>query len=123
MPAPAAQASRSCLRITAAIMSGKQVRRAGEGGHAECGEPRRQPPVVGRGALVGEGEQRHHLHAGGHEAPGLGQLPGLVEIGAQHQHRVLGSGDARGAVADRPVDVGAAAELDREQHLDRIVHR
>ena len=63
---------------------GEVIRRAGEGGHAECGEPRGQPAVLGRRALVGEGEQRHHLHAGSNEALRLGEQacldPALVEV-------------------------------------------
>lgn len=47
--------------------------------------------------------------------------PALVEIGNEDQHRVLRPGDARGAVPHGAVDVGAAAELHREQHLDGIV--
>ena len=35
----------------------------------------------------------------------------------------VGSADPARAVADRAVDVGAAAELDREQHVDRVVDR
>ena len=45
----------------------------------------------------------------------------FVQIGDQHQNRVARLADQALAITDRAVDVGAAAELHAEQHLDGIV--
>jgi tryptophan 2,3-dioxygenase len=103
---------------------GKGVRRAGEGRHPERGQRGGVLPIVGRGTLVGERQQHDHLDPGGghlrHPAQHLLPHPALVEVADQDEDAVPGTRDQLLAVADRPVDVGAPAQLRAEQHLHRV---
>jgi hypothetical protein len=80
--------------------------------------------VVGRGSLVGESEQHHARDATTHQAFHAGYegvtYAALEQVGEQHQHGVGGPGDQLLAIGDGVVDVGAAAKLDAEEHVDRI---
>ena len=48
-------------------------------------------------------------------------VPALVQVGHEHYHGLRGVADERLAVAERLVDVGAAAELDAEEQVDRVM--
>ncbi len=82
-------------------------------------------PVVGRGALVGEGEQGHELHPGRlHRGGPLHHLvadPSLAEIADEDHDGVRRTGDPRLAVGECTVDVRTAAELRAEEDVDRVV--
>ena len=88
---------------------------------ATCGGER---VVVAGRAVVGEREQDDQPHAGAQQARGAAQhrvrVAALVEVGDQDQDGLRRVVDERLAVAERLVDVGPAAELDAEQHVDRV---
>ncbi len=81
--------------------------------------------VVHRRAVVAEGEQAHHGDVGPHQLGDASTqqfgVAALEQVADQHEHRVAGPGHQPPAVAERLGDVGAAAELHAEQHVDRIV--
>src|SRR5690349_8162192 len=89
---------------------GEEVRGAGEGGHAEGGEGGGVVVVVGRGALVGQGQQGVDGHAGGDQRRRQPQqlvgVAALEQVGDEHQHRVAGPGHPGGAVRQGAGDVG-----------------
>jgi 2-polyprenyl-6-methoxyphenol hydroxylase-like FAD-dependent oxidoreductase len=103
---------------------GEGVRRARERGDADCGQRGGVGGVERRRALIRQRQQDNDLHArrvqGGHPGQHLLLDAALVQVGDQHEDRVSGPGDQPLAVADRLVNVGAAAELDSEQHVNRV---
>ena len=80
--------------------------------------------VVAGGAVVGQREQDDHLRArGGHvrdPAQHLIPVATLEQVADQDEDRAGGAGDQLLAVGHGLVDVGAAAELGAEQHVDRV---
>ena len=104
---------------------GEQVGRAREGRHADLGERRGVVGVEGRRAGVAQREQGDHGRAraddGARPAEHLLGDAAFVQVADEDQHRVVGLADQALAVGQRPVDVGAAAELDAEEHVDRVV--
>ncbi len=125
MSCSCAHAPTSRPSSAAASISRELVRRAGEDGRAERGERGGVRAVVERGAVVGEREQDDHAHAGADERRGPAQhrlgIAALVEVGDEDENGLGGVADERLAVGERLVDVRAAAELDAEQQLDRVV--
>ncbi len=103
---------------------GELVRGTGEGGHAQRGQRGGLVVVVRRRAGVGQGEQHDHPHSVAEQlrdpAFQLALDASLEQVGDQHQDGVGWSGDDALAVRQGPVDVGAAAELAAEQHVDRV---
>ena len=83
--------------------------------------------VVHRCTVVAEREQAQHGDVGPHELgdarPQQLGVAALEQVADQHEHRVARSGHEPPAVAERLGDVGAAAELHAEQHVDRIVQQ
>ena len=81
--------------------------------------------VVHRGTVVAEREQAQHGDVGPHQLgdarPQQIGVAALEQVADQHEHRVARPGHEPPAVAERLGDVGAAAELHAEQHVDRIV--
>ena len=49
-----------------------------------------------------------------------GRVAALEQVADQHEHGVAGPGDEPPAVAEGAADVGAAAELHAEQHVDGV---
>ena len=125
MSLAAAHAVMSRFSIAAAIRSGKR-----SGVQAKAGTPTAASAaacscVEARPPRVAEREQRDDRGAGGDDRRGPAQhLLGdaaLVEVADEHEDRVAGLLDEPLAVGERPVDVGAAAELDAEEHVDGVV--
>ncbi len=52
----------------------------------------------------------------------LDAIAAFIQIGDEHQHRIARPRDQRLTIRQRPVDIGAATELDAHQHIDRIGH-
>src|SRR5206468_12953251 len=104
---------------------GEQVGSAGEGGDAEGGQGGGVVVVVGRGAGIAEGQEGDNLDAGGDEVGGplqhLGPVTAFDKVADEHEHGLGRPGHGRLAVGQGLVDVGAAAELGAEQHVDRVV--
>jgi 2-polyprenyl-6-methoxyphenol hydroxylase-like FAD-dependent oxidoreductase len=103
---------------------GEGVRRAGERGDAEGGQRGCVGGVERRRALIRQRQQDNDLHArrvqGGHPGQHLLLHAAFVQVGDHYQDRVSGPRDQPLAVGDRLVNVGTAAELHSEQHVDRV---
>ena len=101
------------------------IGRAGKRGHAKRGQLGGQIGVISGGTLVAQRQQGDELHTSLHQLVGAAQQAGLhtalVEVGDQHQNGVARLADQPLAVAHGAVDVGTAAQLHAEQHIDRIV--
>ena len=103
---------------------GERVGRAGEGGHAQLGQVTGQRAVERRRPLVRQREQDHDDDARVAQLLDPSQHlvadAALEEVGDEDEHGVGRPGDEPLAVGDRAVDVGATAELRREEQVDRV---
>ena len=84
----------------------------------------RPAPLAYRGPVVGQGKQRDDLNArlleGGHPGQHLRAGTSFEEVGYENEDGLAGPGDEVLAVGDCLVDVGAAAKLGAEQHIDGV---
>jgi hypothetical protein len=97
----------------------KKLRRARKGRSAERAELGRELVIECRGAFVAQRQQHHELYSGGqNRRDALEQLllhAAFEEIADQDHHRIGRRAHESLTVGDRAVDVGASAELRREQ--------
>ena len=114
-PGPPSDRLRRCVRTTASGRGarsrrpsvGERVGRAGERGHAQRGQRGGVLVVVGRGALVGQRQQRDRPARPPRSCAATRRSissrdAALVQVADQHEDRVVGPGDQPLAVGERP---------------------